>query len=45
MGRDLILQPPQNDGPVNALTKIYVEVDGKQSADWTRELTYAEITK
>ncbi len=45
MGRDLILQPPQNDGPVNALTKIYVEVDGKQSADWTREFTYAEITK
>jgi transglutaminase-like putative cysteine protease len=44
-GRDLILQPPQNDGPVNALTKIYVEVDGKQSADWTREFTYAESTK
>jgi hypothetical protein len=44
-GRDLILQPPQNDGPVNALTKIYVEVDGKQFADWTRELTYTEITK
>jgi transglutaminase-like putative cysteine protease len=44
-GRDLILQPPQNDGPVNALTKIYVEVDGKQSADWTREFTYAEIKK
>jgi transglutaminase-like putative cysteine protease len=44
-GRDLILQPPQNDGPVNALTKIYVEVDGKQSADWTREFTYTEITK
>src|ERR1700684_2109176 len=45
MGRDLIMQPPQNDGPVNALTKIYVEVDGKQSADWTREFTYAEIRK
>jgi len=41
-GRDLILQPPQNDGPVNALTKIYVEIDGKQSADWTREFTYTE---
>ena len=44
-GRDLILQPPQNDGPLNALTKIYVEVDGKQSADWTREFTYSEIVK
>jgi transglutaminase-like putative cysteine protease len=44
-GRDLILQPPQNDGPVNALTKIYVEVDGKQSADWTREFTYTEVAK
>jgi transglutaminase-like putative cysteine protease len=45
MGRDLILQPPQNDGPVNALAKIYVEIDGKQSTDWTREFTYAEVTK
>jgi transglutaminase-like putative cysteine protease len=44
-GRDLILQPPQEDGPVNALTKIYVEIDGKQSTDWTRELTYTEVTK
>ena len=45
MGRDLIMQPPQNDGPVNALVKIYVEVDGKQSTDWTREFTYSEVTK
>jgi transglutaminase-like putative cysteine protease len=45
MGRDLILQPPQDDGPVNALVKIYVEVDGKQSTNWTREFTYAEVTK
>jgi len=45
MGRDLIMQPPQNDGPVNALVKIYVEVDGKQSTDWTREFTYAEVAK
>lgn len=45
MGRDLIMQPPQEDGPVNALAKVYVEIDGKQSADWTRELTYAETTK
>jgi transglutaminase-like putative cysteine protease len=44
-GRDLILQPPQNDGPVNALAKIYVEVDGKQSSDWTREFTYSEVKK
>jgi transglutaminase-like putative cysteine protease len=45
MGRDLIMQPPQEDGPVNALTKMYVEIDGKQSTDWTRELTYVEATK
>jgi transglutaminase-like putative cysteine protease len=45
MGRDLIMQPPQEDGPVNALAKIYVEVDGKQSTDWTREFTYAEVKK
>jgi transglutaminase-like putative cysteine protease len=43
MGRDLIMQPPQNDGPVNALTKIYVEIDGKQSTAWTREFTYTEV--
>jgi transglutaminase-like putative cysteine protease len=45
MGRDLMLEPPQEDGPVNALAKIYVEIDGKQSADWTREFTYAEAAK
>ena len=45
MGRDLIMQPPQEDGPVNALAKMYVEIDGKQSTDWTRELTYAEATR
>jgi transglutaminase-like putative cysteine protease len=44
-GRDLIMQPPQDDGPVNALVKIYVEVDGKQSADWTRQFTYSEVAK
>ena len=44
-GRDLILQPPQEDGPVNALVKIYVEVDGKQSTDWTRRFTYSEVAK
>jgi transglutaminase-like putative cysteine protease len=44
-GRDLIMQPPQDDGPVNALVKMYVEVDGKQSTDWTRQFTYSEVTK
>ncbi len=42
IGRDLIMEPPQDDGPVNSLPKVYVEVDGKQSADWTRQLTYKE---
>jgi hypothetical protein len=39
------MQLPQGDGLVNALTRIYVEMDGKQSADWTRELTYTEVMK
>jgi hypothetical protein len=39
------MQPPQEDGLVNALAKMYVEIDGKQSTDGTRELTYAEATK
>jgi transglutaminase-like putative cysteine protease len=44
-GRDLVMQPPQEEGPVNALTKAYVEVDGKQSSDWTREFTYRELAR
>ena len=45
VGRDLVMQPPQEDGPVNALTKAYVEVDGKQNSDWTRELVYKEVVQ
>ena len=45
MGRDLIMQPPQDDGPVNSLPKMYVEVDGKQFADWTRQFTYKELER
>ena len=52
IGRDLKLDPPQAGGPVNALPKAYVEVDGKpyseKSADgkavqWSRKLTYTEV--
>jgi len=43
LGRDLMMQPPQDDGPVNSLPKMYVEIDGKQSADWTRQFTYKEL--
>jgi transglutaminase-like putative cysteine protease len=48
-GRDLKLDPPQAGGPVNALAKAYVEIDGaavgEKSADgktvnWTRKMTY-----
>ena len=44
IGRDLQLDPPQEDGPVNAMHKMYIEVDGKQYTDWTRQFTYREIT-
>ncbi|HTZ98879.1 MAG TPA: transglutaminase domain-containing protein [Candidatus Aquilonibacter sp.] len=44
MGRDLMMQPPQDDGPVNSFPKMYVEVNGKQSTDWTREFTYKSLT-
>jgi len=44
VGRDLRMDPPQADGPVNALPKMYVEVDGKAYADWTRKFTYKEIS-
>ena len=43
IGRDLRLDPPQEDGPVNAMHKMYVEIDGKQSTDWTRHFTYKEL--
>lgn len=43
MGRDLILAPKQDTGPVNAMPKGFVEIDGKVSSDWTRKLTYQEI--
>ena len=43
IGRDLRLDPPQEDGPVNALHKMYVEVDGKQYTKWTRQFTYKEL--
>jgi hypothetical protein len=42
IGRDLIMQPAQEDGPVNSLSKVYVEIDGKQSTDWTRKCSYVE---
>lgn len=46
VGRDLTLEPKQASGPVNALAKAHVEVDGKPGAEktvWTRKLTYREI--
>jgi len=42
-GRDLIFQPPQDSGPVNALSKMYVEIDGQVSTAWTRQFTYQEL--
>lgn len=45
-GRDLMLTPRQEAGPVNALAKAYVEVDGKvhpEKTGWVRKLTFKEI--
>lgn len=45
VGRDLTLTPKQDGGPVNALAKAYVEVDGVAHPDkegWVRTLTYRE---
>lgn len=44
-GRDLILSPRQDGGPVNSIAKAYVELDGQSVADgkgWTRKLTFVE---
>jgi transglutaminase-like putative cysteine protease len=42
-GRDLTLEPPQQAGPVNAVAKGYVEVDGKEFAGFERKMTYREL--
>lgn len=46
VGRDLELEPRQSGGPVNALPKARVEVDGvelEEGVGWTRKLTYREL--
>lgn len=46
IGRDLTMSPRQEAGPVNALPKAYVEVDGKphpENKGWVRKLTYREL--
>lgn len=43
MGRDLKLEPPQKAGPVNAVAKGYVEVDGADFPGFERKLTYREV--
>jgi hypothetical protein len=37
------MAPAQDAGPVNALPKMYVEVDGKVYNDWLRKFTYKEV--
>ena len=48
-GRDLTMSPKQDGGPVNALAKAYVEIDGKPTGEktgdavnWSRKLTFTE---
>jgi len=49
-GRDLRLDPPQAGGPVNALAKAYIEIDGQPYGEkdkdgkpqWVRKFTYTE---
>ncbi|MCS6861263.1 MAG: transglutaminase domain-containing protein [Abditibacteriales bacterium] len=48
VGRDLVLSPKQDGGPVNAIPKAYVEIDGRVAAEgatgnWVRKLTYSEV--
>jgi transglutaminase-like putative cysteine protease len=43
VGRDLRMDPPQDGGPVNAMHKMHVEIDGKPYTDWTRQFTYKEL--
>jgi len=43
MGRDLALEPRQSGGPVNAIPKGYVEVDGREFTQWERKMTFTEV--
>jgi transglutaminase-like putative cysteine protease len=43
LGRDLMLDPPQKAGPVNANPKGYVEIDGAEFAKFERKMTYKEV--
>jgi len=46
VGRDLELEPRPQSGPLRALPKAHVEVDGRalqEGTDWTRTLTYRRI--
>ncbi len=48
IGRDLALSPKQDAGPVNAIPKAYVEVDGQVGKEgatgaWVRKLTFVEV--
>jgi transglutaminase-like putative cysteine protease len=43
VGRDLRMDPPQDGGPVNAMHKMHVEIDGKPYTDWTRQFTYKDV--
>ncbi len=45
-GRDLVLAPKQASGPVSALPKAHVEVDGKPGGEktvWNRKLTFKQM--
>lgn len=42
-GRDLTLAPRQAGPPVNAMHKVYVEVDGRPHTGWERKLTYRSL--
>ncbi|MCI0642952.1 MAG: transglutaminase domain-containing protein [Gemmataceae bacterium] len=44
-GRDLLLQPAPAGGAVNAMSRAYIEVDGKElpASQWVRKLTFQEI--
>jgi hypothetical protein len=42
-GHDLLLEPRQAAGPVNANPKGYVEIDGAESAKFERKMTFREV--
>jgi transglutaminase-like putative cysteine protease len=43
LGRDLVLEPPQRGEALNYFIYPYIEIDGKESKDFTTEFRFSKL--